>query len=74
MRYEDLQVLRIRNAWLSEAATQSQPSLIRCSPPVDKRSSANTPAQRSAGNPEQVRSASVTKPNKQESSVAEGYE
>ena len=74
MRYEDLQVLRIRNAWLSEAATQSQPSLIRCSLPVDKRSSANTPAQRSAGHPEQVRSVSVTKPNKKESSVGEGYE
>jgi hypothetical protein len=66
VRYDDPQVLRIRNAWLSEA-TQSQPSLIRCSPPVDKRCSANTPAQRSA-DPEQVRSVSVTKPNKKESS------
>lgn len=72
MRYDDPQVLRIRNAWLSEAA-QSQPSLIRCSPPVDKRSSENTPPQRSA-DPERVRSASVTKPNKKESSVGEGYE
>jgi hypothetical protein len=73
VRYDDPQVLRIRNAWLSEA-TQSQPSLIRCSPPVDKRSSENTPAQRSAGHPERVRSVSVTKPNKKESSVGEGYE
>ena len=67
MRYEGAQVLRIKNAWLSEAATQSQPSLIRCSSPVDKRSSENTPAQRSA-DPEQVRSVSVTKPNKKKSS------
>jgi len=74
VRYDDSQVLRIRNAWLSEAATQSQPSLIRCSPPVDKRSSENTPAQRSAGHPERVRSVSDTKPNKKESSFREGYE
>jgi hypothetical protein len=73
VRYEGAQVLRIRNAWLSEAATQSQPSLIRCSLPVDKRSSENTPAQRSAGHPA-VRSVSVTKPNRKESSVGEGYE